>query len=87
MDTRVKESKCPVCGKILDTASSIDGDHTPSPNDITLCMYCAALLIFNKDMTMSKCPYHIVEKLPPDVILKLGKATVAILFRNKKPSP
>jgi len=85
-DTRLKPNKCPTCGRILDATTSVQGEQTPSPNDISICMYCAALLIFNDDMTLRKCPYHIIETFPPDIILKIAKATVLILM-TKKPSP
>jgi hypothetical protein len=50
LDTRVPESSCPNCGKRLDSAVSTEGDHKPSPGDITICMDCRHLCIFAEDM-------------------------------------
>lgn len=50
METRTPESKCPVCGHILDAATSINGEFEPRPGDVTLCVQCGEILIFNKDL-------------------------------------
>lgn len=52
LDTRVPESSCPNCGKQLNAAMSTEGDHKPSPGDITICMDCRHLCAFAEDMNL-----------------------------------
>ena len=40
---------CPVCGSLLDAASSIDHDKKPKPGDVSICIYCAYPLIFEEN--------------------------------------
>lgn len=45
---------CPSCNERLDGASNAeeDEDIEPKPRDITVCIYCGSLLIFNQDMSL-----------------------------------
>jgi hypothetical protein len=44
---RVPGSPCPSCGKVLDAARSITQRRlTPQPGDISICLYCRAINIF-----------------------------------------
>jgi hypothetical protein len=42
-DRRVAAAPCPVCGRILDAAC---GPGPERPGDLTLCLYCRAVLVF-----------------------------------------
>lgn len=46
-------SKCPHCGTRFDRASSLD-DEAPGPGDVTVCIRCAKICIFNEDLTVRK---------------------------------
>lgn len=50
-DTKTGRQHCPCCNEVLDQTSSPDG-AVPEPGDITLCGYCAVMLIFEADMAM-----------------------------------
>jgi hypothetical protein len=52
LDTRVPESSCPNCGKPLDAVMSTEGDHKPSPGDMTICTDCRHLCAFAEDMSL-----------------------------------
>jgi len=41
---------CPQCKATLDGASH--ADSTPEPGDLTICVYCTALLQFSDSMTL-----------------------------------
>lgn len=44
---------CPNCGKVLDAATSYQGDEfRPRPTDITVCIWCASVLQFSEGMTL-----------------------------------
>ena len=57
-DTRLTQSRCPKCGEGLDAATGVaigePGQHgseverpTPYPGAVSICGYCAALLVFD----------------------------------------
>lgn len=46
---RMPEHICPQCNAILSAASSPDLG-SPSPEDLTICLYCGAVLKFNRDL-------------------------------------
>ena len=50
--TRTASHKCPGCAASLDAASSF-GDSVPEPMDLTICGYCASVLQFREDMSLS----------------------------------
>ena len=44
----MKCSDCLSCGKHLDACSGVEtGGRTPSPGDITICLYCGHLMAFS----------------------------------------
>ena len=44
---------CPNCGVPLDRVShAADAKATPSPGDLTVCLYCAHLLAFDDELQM-----------------------------------
>jgi len=47
----VPTSKCPSCDAPLDGATDAYGEETPSPGDISICLYCGHLMAFADDMT------------------------------------
>lgn len=46
------ETKCPNCGHVIDRATSAFGDHTPREGDISICIRCAQVNIFNADCSI-----------------------------------
>lgn len=43
---RVPSSPCPVCGKKLDAMTGAGHDHAPSSGDVTICLDCRTILIW-----------------------------------------
>lgn len=48
----VPETKCFSCGQPNDAATNVLGKDGPDAGDVTICMYCGALAIFNADKTL-----------------------------------
>lgn len=46
--TRYRAQPCPACGHKLDAASSVDHDARPRRGDISVCIMCASVLIFER---------------------------------------
>lgn len=42
------EDACPICFNELDSATCVDSDAKPMPGDLTVCLYCAELLVFDE---------------------------------------
>lgn len=51
-DCDVPESKCVDCGRKLNGAMSVDGDHTPSPGDFSICMHCGHFMVFGENLDL-----------------------------------
>lgn len=45
--TRLPASKCPECGEKVDAATHVSSMEMPSPGDVSLCLYCGALLEYD----------------------------------------
>ena len=52
-DCRVPECHCPVCDKKIDAASNLyDESERPFPGDVSVCIQCGTILVFDFDLTM-----------------------------------
>jgi hypothetical protein len=51
-DSRVPPSKCLDCGKPMDGAMDIVGDHTPEPGSVGICMDCGHVMVYADDLTL-----------------------------------
>jgi hypothetical protein len=40
------EPRCPKCQRVIDAATSIEGEYEPRVGDVSVCAYCSALLEF-----------------------------------------
>lgn len=50
--THYAEQKCPACGYKQDSATSAYGDHKPKGGDLSICLNCGAIAMFNDDLTL-----------------------------------
>lgn len=50
--TRHPLSACLDCGEMLDTATELDGEASPSPGDVTICLHCHHLMAYADDLTL-----------------------------------
>lgn len=53
-EERMPETTCPVCGKILDGASTMSSGGRPKGGDISVCIYCARVLVFTDTLELRK---------------------------------
>jgi acetyl-CoA carboxylase beta subunit len=51
-DQHIPQSPCLNCGKLLDGATCIDNDSMPDPGDVTICIYCGHLMMFDAQMRL-----------------------------------
>lgn len=52
-DTKMPKSVCCECGAKLDGAAG-EGDITPDPGDMSVCIYCGSLNVFSDNLTLRK---------------------------------
>jgi hypothetical protein len=63
MQWRTIANNCPECGKHLDATSNLNNTGKPKTDDITLCLYCGAFLLFNADLTVRKMSTEEFEEI------------------------
>jgi hypothetical protein len=82
---KMGDDRCPVCASQLDAVQSIENpEYKPSPKDLTLCVYCAAILVFEDDMALSEFPPVVFDTLDEETKKKLLEGITAI-FRLSPP--
>lgn len=79
----LEKTVCPDCKNLLSAATSIesDGSAQPRPNDLTICAYCASILIYNKDFSLRKATESDLNSLDVDTLISLQRAKVIITKR------
>lgn len=50
MSSNAPPTPCPICKKVLDAATCMEGEHKPSPGDVSICLYCQTWLRFTDDL-------------------------------------
>ena len=72
----LKEStECPNCKKKLDVVSAVDGyDRLPIENDITICSNCSAVLVYEKDLSLSELSDDQISNLPEELKSQINMA-------------
>ena len=77
---RVPASACPECGYVMDAASVADGaPRRPEPGDVTLCIKCAAVAVFDDALHLRKPARSEWRKYSPEIRRELERARRAIL--------
>jgi hypothetical protein len=72
MSVRVPKTECPKCKQPLDGATSMERDYGPKTGDVSLCYYCATLLIYDDDLTQ--------RKPTPEELKEIGKDHYTMLM-------
>ena len=63
----VKPCLCPQCGSHLNAASDVEGcNATPVPGDVSICLHCATVLIFNAQLSLRPAELDDLVSLSPE---------------------
>lgn len=87
---RVVNHACPHCGHVMDSVIAAfpdDNDKVPGVGDITLCIKCAAILVFKPDLGVRRITVKEMKEIvdgDTELFDKLMRAVVAIMVINKK---
>ena len=57
---------CPACGMRLDAASAVIGDAKPRAGDLSICVYCATMLLWETPTTLVLLPDKVWDEVPPE---------------------
>lgn len=79
----LEKTVCPDCKNLLSAATNIGSDESiqPKPNDLTICVYCASILIYNKDFSLRRATDSDLDSLDASTLSSLQKAKVAVTKR------
>jgi len=61
-ETLLKGNYCPVCHRDLSLTVDPVGDKLPNPGDLSICIYCTSVLLFDADMKLGICPQEILDE-------------------------
>lgn len=78
-------SPCPVCGKNLDAATSIEKEEAvPGPGDLSICLYCATVSRFDDNLKLEQITNEEFAELPEELKTSIRKARDTVLDFNIK---
>lgn len=82
--THLDQDECPACKKRLDAASPVDGESVPSPNDLTVCVYCGAWNKYGEDMKLLPLTQEERDTLDPVLQKELEEVSAKIAAIKRK---
>lgn len=77
---------CPTCAAPFDahTCMNHPASH-PSPGSITVCIYCANVLVFGDNLTLRELSFDDLAELPEQTVRQVSQVQMAIRCRlNRK---
>jgi hypothetical protein len=74
---------CPRCRVLIDRATS-EGGWTPQPNDITVCLYCAAVLTFTDTLQLRALSAAALDALEPGFKAELWRYRAYVIARLRR---
>lgn len=77
MSHRVAPSPCPKCARVLDGASGLSDSQPPAEGDVTVCLYCGAMLTFGAELALRVLSPAEFNAMPADVRGELARAALA----------
>lgn len=80
--TRHTETRCQVCGHVLDASSSVDG-AIPKPGDISVCIDCGTILTFDGSLRLRIATDGEVAQLHEAEAKRLRQFSAAIRERTQ----
>lgn len=84
-DKRLRDTKCPTCGKTLDAAGTLSGvDEIPAPEDVTVCIHCGDIAQFQSDLSLKHVPDGEETRFGPECYMEIKRIRWAINVVNLK---
>jgi hypothetical protein len=81
--TRTDPDVCPACGKLNDAATPIGSGNKPGPGDVAVCIGCASVVIYDKDLRLRRPTGREMRQLAKDPRVAVGRAAVREMIRER----
>jgi hypothetical protein len=65
--TRTPAALCWHCDRMLDAASALEDHRDPVPGDVSLCMYCGAVAVFDDQLRLGRPTKEFLDDLGDDL--------------------
>lgn len=78
----INEPQCPKCRAKLDGASGIDYEDRPEDGDVSVCVYCYALLVYTPELDLRQLTLDEYTALSEDVKDTLANAQAMLKMLN-----
>lgn len=75
------ECRCPRCGLKINRHSTAFGEDDPQKDDVTVCVNCCLIMVFNADLSVRKMTGEEWADLDRDVGTEIFKVIAAITGR------
>lgn len=72
-DYEVIPSPCPNCKKVSDMAYGPNSDDPPTPGDVSICLYCQSISVFDEDLILREPTEEEILEMPLDEISHLQR--------------
>ena len=73
----VAETDCPYCGYRLDDASAVEGQATPKPEDLSVCLKCGGVMEFDAQLLPRVLRDAVWQSLAPELQAQLKRVSQA----------
>jgi len=83
-DHLVKKNICSVCGHDLDGATQINGDNKPKPGDVSICVGCANIAIFDDDLNLRQPDLDEEQELLKDQTIAEAQTKILLYLKVRE---
>lgn len=85
--SRLEPDKCPICNYVMDAATCIsdqDAGKKPQEGDVTFCLKCASILVFDWNLKVQIPTRDFFESLSCEDIYRFARTQALIRQENVK---
>lgn len=76
--------KCPACSHPLESDTAVIGAGAPRPGDLTVCINCAACLVFDEFLNRRLARLQDLKDVNREDLLAIGQLQAAIHISRKR---
>jgi hypothetical protein len=84
---RMPPSPCPKCTTVLDGAGDPLGRNAPKPGDFTVCLFCAEVLQYDRQMQLQIATRQEILRHAPAHLERLRRTIADALASGELPGP
>jgi hypothetical protein len=69
-----QRNRCLECGHSLELATGLNTEHKPNPGDVSICISCSAVAIFDGDLSLRKPTDEEAANFPAEISQEIHRA-------------